>query len=258
MVAGNCRATPVRIRTEQIQQITRQVIEEGQPFDVEGLIDDIKNLPGDLDERTRSALTSSLTRLLLYDGKLKYIPQPLTGRDPQDILRSTIIQSLGRIGTNNNVSDLQKFYVIHGDKRYPDLMAVIVKLGGTVPAEVQEARYPNHEETTLPMSVEERQSRREEVQSLLEQFQSGKTSNEQLAKVVSRIGEIGERQDGTPIIKRLVETDVHWIVRQEAYRVLGQVGGEEAIAYLLKELGSPMPNDVNLEDYADPPKGQSK
>ncbi len=251
IVAANCWAAPDDSRSERIQKNIKQVTEEGKPFDVEGLINDIQNLPNDLDEKTRSVLTSNLTRFLLYDGKMKYVPQPLTGRDPQDILRSTIIRALGRIGSKNDVADLQKFYVLHGDKGYHDLPAVIVKLGGTVPAKAQAVRSSIQQETALPISPEERQSRRAEVQSLLEQVQSGKVSNDQLAKTVSRIGEIGESQDAVPIIKKLAETNVHWIVRQDAYQVLGHLGGAEAIAYLLKELHRPMPNGAKLDDYAD-------
>lgn len=76
-------------------------------------------------------------------------------------------------------------------------------------------------------------------------------SNDQLAKAVSRIGEIGESRDAVPIIKKLTEPNVHWIVRQDAYQGLGHLGGVEAIAYLLKELHSPMPNGANLDDFDD-------
>jgi hypothetical protein len=111
---------------------------------------------------------------------------------------------------------LQQFYVLYGDQGYHDLPAVIVKLGGVVPTEAYKTIAASHDETALPMSLEERQSRRAEVQSLLEQVQSAKASNEQLAKAISRIGEIGESADGILIIKKLAETNVHWIVRQDA------------------------------------------
>ena len=65
MVAANCWATPDHYRVERIHRNIKQVIEEGKPFDVEGLINDIRNLPNDLDKNAHSALTPNLTRLLL-------------------------------------------------------------------------------------------------------------------------------------------------------------------------------------------------
>ena len=91
MVVANCWATPDHNRVERIHKNIKQVIEEGKPFDIEGLINDIQNLPNELDKNTHSALTPSLALLLFPDGKMQYMPQSLTGRDPRDILRSTII-----------------------------------------------------------------------------------------------------------------------------------------------------------------------
>jgi len=251
IAATNCWAASDSAQTERIQNNIKQVIEEGKPIDVEGLIKDIQDLPNNLDETTRPLLMSRLTRMLLYDGRMKYEPVPLTGRDPRDILRSTIIRTLGRLGTNDDVSQLQKFYALHGDKGYHELPAVIVKLGGTVPAKAQEKISPDQQESVPTISAEERQSRKAEVQSLSQHVKADRMSNEQLAKAMLRIGEIGESQDATPIIEKLAGTNVHWIVRQDAYQVLGQLGGAEARDYLIKELQKPMSKDANLDDYGD-------
>jgi len=189
--------------------------------------------------------------MLLYDGQIKYEPVPRTNLDPQDVLRSAIIRAFGRLGTKDDVVHLQKFHEIHGDKGHSDLPAVIRKLGGTVPEKVQEARSSGQPESVPTLNAEEMKSRRAEVQVLLQNVKSGQMSNEQLAKAMSRIGEIGEGQDATPIIEKLAGTNVHWIVRQGAYQALGQLGGAEASDYLIKELQKPMPKDANLYDYGE-------
>ncbi len=234
---------------ERIRNATSKAMKEKQPIDFDLLLLDLQSLGG-AEFNTHSEIEVDLGELLLYEGNVRYKESPLTGMDPALLLRHTIIDALSRLKGPKSAYYLKRFYEKHGGESYPDLPAKIKKLGGTVP------RKTNSENTGVnvhiySISAEEKETRRIEVQKLVEKLKSSDISREDLDRSIQRIGEIGEAQDAQPIIKRLQKPNTHWVVKQNAYSVLGKLGGDEVIKYLLEQLKEAIPDDAKPDDYSD-------
>ena len=96
-----------------------------------------------------------------------------------------------------------------------------------------------------------RQANRRETERLIGRLNKEKLDRVEVAKIIRRLGEVGDTRAIKPIIKRIEEKGVHWIVRQDALSTLGRLGGAGAQAILLKVLTRPMPAKAKLEDYGE-------
>jgi len=250
VVQGEGEGDKVEGIVESVRRDIRKVVDEKCAIDVGSFVRNVHEVRAGVSPRVREKLMKDLGRMLLYEGDISSRPEYLPGlREPRQMVRAALIDAFSRLGSEEDVECLLRFYEAHGADGYPELPAVIVKLGGTLPQKVKETQ--EEKESAAPVSAEEKEARRKEVQAVLKEMASTEMASERLARAVQRIGEIGESQDAMPIIEKARQRNAHWIVRQQALRALGKLGGRDARNYLLEQVQAPMPRDADLDDYGD-------
>jgi PBS lyase HEAT-like repeat-containing protein len=235
---------------EMVQTTINNIIDEDIPIDILSLIKSLKQIPDDIAPEKRRILMQQLGRMLLHEKKIKFSQIPKTGRDPNIILKSTIIDAFARIGEKEDVIYLQRFYEQHGGTSYQDLPSAIEKLGGKLPLKNNTGSKIN-ERKKSSISADERAWQRKEVKALITQIQLEKATKKTIYQSINRIGEIGESQDANPIIQKIDADDIDWIIKQSGIECLGELGGNDAKKYLIKQLQEPIPLNADLDDFGD-------
>lgn len=243
---------------ERVSTLVSKCVDQQKAIDVVklvGLISETKQVWGKLDDKRRARLISDVARILVYPTRkiqIDWGDRLFSGLDPRTVMRWVIIELFAEVGDKRSLPYLQKYYTsrrqreIAQGERYGGMTAriawAIKKLGGEVPKARAEKAQPTRAEL---------EARKREVEKLLAKMAQEKVPNHEVCKILGRLGELGDQQAARAIVGKLQSTRVHWIVRQDALRALGMVGGNAAQEFLLKELKKPMPSGANLDDYGE-------
>jgi len=224
--------------------IVEKCVDEGKPIDLCDLVQKIEALPPVF--QGREHIIHVLGKLLVFEGEI-HIEEgaPLTGLAPTKVVRNAIIDAFSRFHDKTALPYLQKLCELHGRDKYSRLTETVSALGGNLPI----GRVSPTEEG-VSITEAERNARRMEINELVTNMSKKDLHDNELDKIIRRIGEIGDSSDARVIIDRIRSDDVHWIIKQNALEALGDLGGSDAYAFLVNELERPMPSGVATDDYS--------
>ncbi|GMU23700.1 MAG: hypothetical protein AMXMBFR13_37780 [Phycisphaerae bacterium] len=264
---------------------------DNQPVDVLRLCTQIDALPAEFSGVDQ--MVPLLGRLLVDQRNVRIeAGAVLTGRPPQDVLRSCVIRAFGRFRRPSALPFLHEAYAAGEGVRQEHLAQVIAELGGTLPAVRPRPEHPAgagdlqslHAELAdamvrsatqkepadvadlvarvedLPADCAGRKAlveagaklRRMEMPKLAESVKTEELTGARLDFVIDSIGKLGGPEDASLIVDRIRMGHVDWITRHKALKALGRLGGREAQTFLLAELSKPAPAGRALNDSGEP------
>jgi hypothetical protein len=196
-------------------------------------------------EANRNSAAEALGQLAVYYYSSRKLQLDiLTGRDPMDIMEDLLARGLERLGSQGAIEHLLDAYRI---SKRPRIKQIIDEFDSSL-LEEEQRKKQQVEQARLAL---EREANRLEASRIISRLKDPNLSQYELSEYMKRISLIGGSQDVPAIIARLESGDVPSVVRQNALKALGNLGGPEAREFLVEQLLQPLPREAKLSDYGD-------
>lgn len=245
---------------EGLEEHARRCAKQERTFALGELLDAVDAASAsaqEFDATSRGRIIAALGPVLVQENEQIEIGRSMIldgvrvewGDDPRPMLKGKVLRLLATMNDGRALPYLQDYCRTVreeiGYKSRRDLaVQLIMELGGAVP-EPMMAGPP----ATQP-SAAELEARRKEVDDLIRRLGEPEPARFDYNTIILRLGDLRDQRAVGPIIEALARDTSRRvsIIRGDAYRALGQIGGPQGKTYLMSIVANSMPPDADLGD----------